>query len=252
MTIEKMNRNSYGEIINLGNEEELLASAQHLIKKAVSKKKIPASFDTIKRDRKGRFEGEALHHELYDIAPSGKKALVCVRETEGSKYGVATRSKKYYIIRAHGTGTVVSEANKAVAAKAAKAAGNMIGYALAVVEGKEKLKVKNSLSETRTGYKALTTDNEGNLVSCWDGSAWPLGKCRIEKATGNHQGGFYYYKTLDHVLEAAAKNEIFGELREHKNLVIAKVEVSGREENVTATKICATKIKPVEIVAAAI
>jgi hypothetical protein len=244
-----LTRTSYGELLpNNANQEHraLLASAWNLVK--LASKKLPPSHDTLKRDRKGRWDGAALHHEIYDITPNAGKVLLCCREVEGSRYGVKTLSKTYYLIARHGKGVKVAEANKAVAAKAAKAAGQVIGYAIEVIEGKSRLKVKGQ--ETRQGYKALTLDESGNPVSVWDGSPWPLGKTRTEKATDDHTGGFYYYRTLDEVLASAHQNDIFGAAREHRNLVIARVEVSGADIGICSTgKRCVTRIKPVEIIA---
>jgi hypothetical protein len=245
-----LTRSSYGEILTHTASPEhraLIASARELVKKAA--KKLPAAYDTLSRDRKGRWDGSALHHEIYDVTPTGSKVLLCCREVDGSKYGVKTLSKTYYLITRHGKGAKVAEANKAVAAKAAKAAGQVIGYAIEVIEGKARLAGKKQ--DLRSGYKALTLDEEGNPVSVWDSSPWPLGKARTEKATDDHTGGFYYYRTLDEVLAAAHQSNIFGDAREHHNLIIARVEVSGREENVDSEtgKLCVTRIKPVEIIA---
>ena len=224
-----LTRSSYGELLTSSQttpeHRALIAAAWELTK--LAGKKLPASYDTLKRDRKGRWDGAALHHELYDVAPNGNKALICCLEVEGSKYGVKTLSKIYYLLARHGKGVRVEEANKAVAAKAAKAAGSLIGYAIEVVTGKARLQVKGA--PARQGYKALTTDAAGNLVSVWDGSAWPIGKTRVEAASADHTGGFYYYADLGEVLKAAASSDIFGECREHRNLLIARVEVSGRE-----------------------
>ncbi len=245
-----LTRSSYGEILvssTTSTEHRILISnAWHLVKKAA--KKLPDAHDTLKRDRKGRWDGEALHHELFDITPTGSKVLLCCRQVEGSKYGVKTLSKTYYLLTRHGRGVKVAEANKAVAAKAAKAAGQVIGYAIEVIEGKSRLKVKGQ--QPRHGYKAITLDESGNPVSVWDGSSWTLGKTRTEKATDDHTGGFYYYRTLDEVLASAHQGDIFGGAREHHDLVIARVEVSGREIGPCSSgKRCVTRIKPLEIVA---
>jgi len=245
-----LTRSSYGELITSHTTEPehraLLATAWNLVK--LAGKKLPASHDTLSRDRKGRWDGSALHHELYDINPAATKALLCCREVEGSKYGVKTLSKTYYLIAKCGKGVKVAEAQKAVAAKAAKSSGQVIGYAIEVIEGKSRLKVKGQ--EHRHGYKALTLDESGNPVSVWDGSPWPLGKTRTEKATDDHTGGFYYYRSLDEVLSAAHQNNIFGDASEHQSLVIARVEVSGNEIGPCSTgKRCVTRIKPLEIIA---
>jgi hypothetical protein len=256
MTVATMTRSEYGEIINLNTESNLLEQARELVSKAASKKRIPQAYDNMTWERVNsrignKRIGTAIHHEIYDIAPNGKAVLVCCREAEGTRYGIKTVKKDYYLIKKHGNGTIVEPAKKSVAAKAAKAGGNLLGYAIAVVTGKEQLRTKAQVK--REGYKALTIDESGNLVSCWDGSEWPLGKTRVEKATDDHTGGFYYYRSMDEVLEAARANNIFGPAREHTNLMIVKVEVSGCEYQICASgKRCATRMKPVEVVAAAL
>lgn len=238
-------RNSYGEITS--TDSQIMAAATALVKSAVQKKKLPASFDNISWDRKRRADGYALHHEIYDISPAATRVLLCIRETEGTKYGVKTTSKTYYIIAR--CGCTVTPVSKALAAKAAKSCADELGHGIAICLGKEKLKLP--AQEIRTGYKALTTDESGTPVSVWDGSPWHLGKSRVEKASDTHTGGFYYYRTIDQVLAAAAENGIFGDCRDHKNLVIARVEVSGREYS-HGLKLCASKIKPLEIIATVI
>jgi len=256
MTVANMTRSEYGEIISLQTKEDLLEAAQLLLSKARAKKKIPQAYDDMTWERVNarigsKPIGTAIHHEIYDITPDGKKVLVCCREAEGTRYGIKTVKKDYYLVKKHGTGARVEPAKKAVAAKAAKAGGNLLGYAIEVVEGKAKL--KTALSEKRTGYKAVTTDENGNLVSCWDGSDWSIGKTRTERSTDDHSGGYYYYRTMDEVLTAAAENDIFGPLREHKTLVIIRVEASGSEHKISDSgKLCTTRIKPTEVVAAAI
>ena len=138
-------RNSYGEIFaakqwqpepSTPQDCAGLLVAKDLVKRAVKSKKITAAYDDVTFAKKG-FDGDALHHEIYDFTDS--TVLVCLRATEGSKYGVKTLSKNYVLIRKHGRGVVVSEASKAVAAKAAKAKPATLGYAIAVLAGKAKL-----------------------------------------------------------------------------------------------------------------
>ena len=113
-------RNSYGEIVR-GNA---LTTARQLVAQAGAK--IPASFDAMTWGTSGKERGhrigEARHHEIYDINAEGTRALVCVRQVEGTRYGVKTCSKEYFVIARHGRGVRVLPANKSVAAKAAKAA----------------------------------------------------------------------------------------------------------------------------------
>lgn len=225
------------------------APARELLKLAEQRGKIPAAYDHLSFDRKGRSDGDALHHEIYDVTPDGNRALVCLRSTEGSKYGVRTTSKEYVIIARHGRGVRVLAANKAVAAKAAKAAGEELGIAIETALGKRKLAVK--AGTIRTGYKLLLR-TEAGFRSVWDDSEWLFGKPRIEAATNDHTGGYYYYATLTDALQAAAENDVFGKAREHHRLAIVEVEAAGRHYEHRAKvgiKLCATKITPIREIA---
>jgi hypothetical protein len=157
---------------------------------------------------------------------------------------VHTTEKSYFVVARHGRGVRVLAANKAVSAKAAKAAGSTLGTAIETALGKRKLAVK--AGTVRTGYKLLVRTDTG-YASAWDDSAWQIGVPRIEAATGDHSGGYYYYATLSEVLAAAATNEVFGAHRSAHRLAIVEVEASGRHyEHVGAhgIKLCATKITP--------
>jgi hypothetical protein len=129
--IENLNRNSYGEVLcpSASNTEAFNAynQAQIYIKIAVNNGIIDAEFDTVEFDRRGRASGSAHHLELYDFDLTQKTVLVCSRRTEGTKYGVRTVSKTYYVI----DGDNLHLANKAKAAKLCKALGNeMFGVAV--------------------------------------------------------------------------------------------------------------------------
>lgn len=247
MSASTITRNTYGEIIR----GEILDAARALV--AQAGKKIPTEFDSMEWGTSGKERGhrigEARHHEIYDINPEGTRALVCVRAVEGTRYGVRTCSKEYFVIARHGRGVRVLPANKAVAAKAAKAAGENLGVAIEVALGKAKLAVAHAT--IRTGYKLLVRTATG-FVSAWDGSEWAIGETRIEAASSDHTGGFYYYATLPEALAAAAANDVFGNAREHSKLAVVEVEASGRHYAHVATvgtKLCATKVKPVREVA---
>lgn len=244
-------RTQYGELIATENTREAIAIVKEMIKSAADHKRIPAAFDSMEwvkvscRIGNKRI-GEALHHEIYDISEDRRRALVCCRSVEGTRYGIKTTSKQYFIIARHGRGVRVTEANKAIAAKAAKQAGDELGLALAIVEGKARLVSK--LAEKRSGYKLLAIDEIGNPISAWDGSDWAIGVTRTEKATDDHTGGYYYYRDLERCLDAAARNETFGNAREHRRLLVVEVEASGAEYDLGYSKLCATRIRPLRIV----
>jgi len=130
-----LSRSSYGEIIRTEFSGAILAAAHALAIEAAAKRRIPAAYDEMAWERVNARVGNkrigvAVHHEIYDVSPSLRSALVCVREVEGTKYGVKTVAKTYYIVSRHGRGIRVTEANKARAAKAAKQSAEL-GQALA-------------------------------------------------------------------------------------------------------------------------
>jgi hypothetical protein len=249
-TTTAVQRDAYGALHYMnGTKPTALVAAETLISAAAQRGKLPAAYDKLRWDRKGRADGSALHHEVYDINQAGTRALVCVRRAVGSKYGVRTTEKTYFVVARHGLGVRVLQANKAVAAKAAKAAGDALGQAIDTALGKCKLAVKTAT--VRTGYKLLVRTADG-YASAWDGSAWTLGAARIEASTADHTGGYYYYATLDECLAAAAAGEVFGTHRSAHRLAVVEVEASGRHYEHCGnhgTKLCATRVTPLREIA---
>ena len=276
-TIPHITRNNYGEINTVqprhtwtGQENIITwpegatpAPATHpaawrLIARAVKKGIISRAYDSISWDRKGRADGSAIHHELYDSARGA--ALVCVRDTEGSKYGVHTTSKTYYLITSTGGKITAIEAPKSKTAKLAKS-GLTWGGVIGAITGKKPAKIKTAATPKppRIGYKIVAIDN-GQPVSVYDGSPWPIGKTRAECARPDHNGGLYHYRTLADALTALNNNEVFAEAwQQGKRLAIAKIQAMGREisyakyySSCRAEKLAASKIKPLAIVASII
>lgn len=104
---------------------------------------------------------------------------------------------------------------------------------------------------TRTGYKIVARTDDGQLESVWDRSGWSVGVWRTERASDNHSGGFYYYRTADEAIAAVNANEVFGDSGREagKTLVLARVEVRGRDYQLSATnKHCATYMRVIEVV----
>lgn len=139
-------RTEYGVLISTADTSELIAKAEALINLARDKNKIPEDYYDLNWKkvscRVGRkLIGDGLMHEIYDISPDGKRVLLCCREIEGTRYGVSTVSKEYFLISKHGIGTKVEPASKAVAAKAANSTSEL-GEAIKIVRGVKKLKLK--------------------------------------------------------------------------------------------------------------
>ena len=241
-----LRRDRYG---SLGGHT-IVTVALDLAQQAAERGKIPAKYNNLdwgtRGWERGKLIGYARHHDVYDVTPDGRRALICVREVEGTKYGVRTISKTYYIVSRHGAGIRVVEANKAIAARAAKAAGTALGKAIDVCLGKTPLRQPHTV---RTGYKLVArTDQPGVYASVWDGSTWELGKPRVQAATDDHTGGYYYYATLDECLAAAQASAVFGRYRDHDHLAVIEVEASGRHyAHATdyGIKLCATRVRPV-------
>ncbi len=230
------------------NEEDraLWVSANAMVKLAEKGKKIPKSFDDMWWGDSGKERGKRIgfseRHEIYDILPNGRAVLMCSRTVEGDRYGQKTIDKAYFLIRAHGEHVRVVPASKGLAGKSSKIAVKL-GDAISVVTGKKKYIAP--ANRVRKGYKFVTRNEAGKLVSVWDGSSWALGKTRIEAATENHRGGFYYYASIEKALSGAENNETFGYARSHNNLVLLEVEVSGRQFEHANEKLCASRIKPI-------
>jgi len=249
-----LSRDEYGAIfprLASAPDQALFAQALNLVKIAAKSGKIPAEFDGMEwgssGKERGKRIGEALHHEIYDISPDGRVALICCRSVSGDRYGQKTTGKEYFLVRAFRASVKVEAANKALAAKAAKSTSTMLGAAIAIVAGKTTYKAP--ANKVRKGFKLVTRDDEGNLVSVWDQSSWALGKTRTEAATEDHRGGFYYYNSIEKAVAAASTNETFGNAIKHHRLVVVEVEASGRHFRHDNEKLCASRIRPVREVA---
>jgi len=257
-------RNQYGEIINpnhgfyLGLDKytpqgsqyakDLYAETCHLIKLAVNRKKIPAAYDSITWDKKRRADGYATHHGIYDISADARHLLLCVRETEGTRYGVKTTAKNYYIISTHGQGVRVVEAPKAKAAKAAKQAINP-GDAIAVCQGKKKLQATPGATCAEVCYK-IVAQQADTFISVYDDSPWPIGKARRQRATADHSGGFYVFTTISDALTAWEERIAFAdEWLHHDHYALLACECTGRYYLHDNKKMCITNVKPIEVIA---
>lgn len=166
---------------------------------------------------------------------------------EGTRYGVSTTAKDYYLIAKRGLGVTVTPAPKSKAAKAAKATKEL-GEAISICQGKKKIPTKTA--EKRTGFKVVRRTEDG-FASVFDESPWVIGKKRSEKATPDHTGGYYYFAALDEALASLENKNTFPCQTDGILLSILAVEASGAEY-AHGTKLCASKIKPVQEVLALI
>jgi len=252
-------RDKYGKIefsvFKTDNSENYLRDLQSeafcLISSAAEKRKIPMAYNLIERNfKKGTFNGDATVHEIYDISEDGRHCLICVRDTEGNKYGVRTTLKSYFLISAHGkTGVRVRPASKGKAAKAAKQAKNP-GDAIAVCLGKKKL--KSALNKNKmVGYKIVKKTKTGYASVYDDKVSWVLGKKKIEAATADHTGGFYVFDNVNQAIKIWSENSVFFSelIGEDDKFALLKCECQGRRYRHDSQKICISGVKPIEVVA---
>jgi hypothetical protein len=240
-------RSYYGDLSVLSDTLEkdilLLKKANKLVKQTADKGYVEKSFDNISFDRKHRADGNAIHHEIYDIQTNPMKVLLCVRRSEGNKYGVKTTSKDYVLISRKKSGIVLQDMPKTTTAKTAKKCEYELGLAIDILTGKKKF--PKEPVKTFYGYKIVKREN-GSYFSVFDNSEWKIGKTRIEKAYTNHGGGFYFYETIEGAIFAANRNEIFNKNFPHDKLAILKVEVSGKMIEYRNGKIACSKMTPIE------
>ena len=217
--------------------------ALDILQTAISTGLIPQEYCDV--DYKHR--GSARNYDLYDFAPG--VALVQKRETVCTKYGNSPQ-KTYLLLRRNGAGKITVEEMAATKARIAKLAksGLPFGGVIAAITGKKPTLIKTAANTAHTGYKIVSIDSSGSLVSVWDGSAWPINKWRAERATDNHMGGHYYYDTESQAITAAAQNEVFGDSGREagKKLVLIRVEVRGRVFSHETKKRCATYMRVIE------
>ena len=246
--VTKVVRGFYGEIIS--GVGTVYDRAQTIVRGARKKGLLERPYDNTEWNaRRGKRIGQMLNEDLYDIAPGA--ALVQFRYVDMHKYGTGIR-KEYFLIRRDTTGKITvddMESDKPRIMKLAKS-GLPVGGVISAITGKKPAKIMVASNIKKTGYKVLSRDANGCLVSAWDLSPWELGKTRVEAATADHTGGFYCYRHLDDCLTATRNSAVFGDARSHDDLVITEVETSGKtfeHNNQFGMKLCTSRMKIVRI-----
>ena len=223
-------------------ETILFDEAWSMIRAAEQQEKIPGSYDSISFDRRGRADGSALHHELYDFAKNA--AVVCIRETEGSRYGVKTLSKKYMIIVRGEDGEITAEYTTEPVAKLAKV-GNPFGSIVARVLGLDGAATLATGPRIDIAFKALALV-DGELRSIFSGELYELGQEKRQVAQSNHSGGYYCYDNLYDAKNCEVPTE---SVYRSAPRVVVKCEVHGKKIVYGTGKMARTYLKPIEIVA---
>lgn len=238
-------RSTYGEIVKTRvfpalprPDDDGFRAAWDLISLAASSGVVPPAYDSILFDHKGRADGDARHQELYDFAPD--TAVVCLRETEGTRYGVKTLSKKYFLVSLDGGQISAIETAEPVA-KLAKS-GAPFGAIIARIRGEAGAA---SLSiPPGIGFKLLALV-DGKMCSIFTGEEYRMGEEKRQWAQNDHRGGFYFYST-----PAEAQKCGFPEESKHLNAprILVKCEVAGKEIRYPGGKRARTSIRPINVI----
>lgn len=123
---------------NLTEPQQLFKTSLFLLKIATMRKQIAGEYDAMSWERISARKGSkrtgcARHHEIYDISQDGKYCLVCVRDVEGTEYGISTTGKEYFVVERFRKAVRVygNPKFKSLAAKKAKASGSELGKVIA-------------------------------------------------------------------------------------------------------------------------
>lgn len=206
---------------------------------------IPAAYDDTRYTRVNsrignKRIGYAVRVEVIEQRPGA--ALVMVRYVEGTRYGMSTTAREYYIVARWGRRNGI-HVRKAPITRTARLVNR--GCALEVLLDGDRPPVEPV--SVRSGYKVVV-DAGGTYRSLYDDSEWAVGRCRVEAATDDHCGGYYYYRTLAEAL-AAAGTRALPAPDSTGRLAIMSVEASGREYRHHGGKLCTTRLRPTAVVA---
>lgn len=200
-------RNNYGVLCVSDRttpvDKDALEAARAICRTAASAGKIPAEYDDMEFSRKCRTPfGTRAVHEIYDIF--GGEFIVCVRTTEGTKYGLKTLKKEYFHVKKWGNGIRVQAVNQKTVAKAAKNSKELGDVIAICVRNTKKLDLK--CMQSTTGYKAVAII-DGEYFSIFSGEKYTLGQLKTEKVADYHKGGFYFYDDIESALTASVPTE---------------------------------------------
>ena len=217
--------------------------ALEIVALAQKKNLIDQPYDNTEwNKRQGKRLGNMLNTAIYDVAPG--QVLIQYRYLTMHKYGT-TIQKEYFLVTRKGGKVTVQDMEDAKPRIMKLAKSNLpLGSVIGAITGKKVVKILVKTAIKQVGFKAMVKKG-GKLTSVWDGTIWEMNKTKTQQATPNHQGGYYCYRNLSDCITAAQSADIFGEAREHSNLVIVKVETSGRaytHNAIYGVKICTTNM----------
>ena len=240
-------RDEYGSLYAsqvLSPEQQL--QLKDLLGKAVATSIVPEPFITSTKK-----EINCLNLDIFDVLVfRGKvKGLVVQARSywKNIRKGYTRIQKSYFLVMRSGKKLDIKELENSTCVKRAKntaALGQLVNHYL----GKTTVACKSGATVAAwTGYKVLTRDVYGNLVSAFDGSAYVPGIWREETATAGHRGGFYYYREKELAVITTRSGATFAKsVSEGKTLALCKVECSGKQVGYSGGKWAASRLRIIE------
>lgn len=240
-------RDEYGALYAsqvLSKEQQL--QLKDLLDKAVASGIVPEPFITSTKK-----EINCLNLDIFDVLVfRGKvKGLVVQARSfwKNIRKGYTRIQKTYFLVIRSGRKLDIRELENSTCVKRAKntaALGQLVNHYL----GKTTVACKSGANVAAwTGYKVLARDENGSLVSAFDGSAYVPGIWREEMAMTDHGGGFYYYRENELAVITTRSGATFGKsVSEGKSLVLCKVECSGKQVGYSGGKWAASRLRVIE------
>jgi hypothetical protein len=193
---------------------------------------------------------EVVKHSMMDVLMERGRVrsfVIQVRRFSRNKKGYTRIEKTYMMVRKSGRELLAEAIDGRTCAKRAKNS-TKLGQLVRHFQGVEILACKPPVVEVSQGYKVLARGADDTLVSVFDDSRYKRMTWRSQQARGEHGGGFYFYVSRDEALAAVKTNVVFNEeWTQGKQLVLCRVEVSGREVAYQDGKWAASRLRVIEV-----
>ncbi len=238
-----MERDAYGaltpaRVLSADRQQQL----RSLLNQAVSQGQLARPFI-----ESSKTEMQCLNHDIYDVLVArGKVRAVIVQVRAFWRHLRKTRtrfSKEYVLITLTRRKLQVQQLDATTCVKRAKNT-RRLGELVAHYTGGPEVRCKSPMQAWFYGYKVVARDDDGSLRSVFDGSLYELEKWRQDVARRDHDGGLYYYRSLDAALEAIRHQQTFLPIYEvGKTLALCEVEAAGRQVEYSNGKFAASRLR---------
>lgn len=242
-TTPPMERDAYGalmpaRVLSADGRTQL----QALLAQAVSQGQLARPYI-----HSSKSEMECLNHDIYDVQVArGKVRAVVVQVRTFWRHLRKSRtrlSKAYVLITRTRRKLQVQQLDAATCVKRAKNT-RRLGELVAHYTGGPEVRCKSPLHTRFDGYKVVARDCDGTLRSVFDGSLYELNKWRQDAARPDHEGGLYYYRSLDAALDGIRSQQTFlPRYADGKTLTLCEVETAGQQVPYPNGKFAASRLR---------